>query len=471
MQISIHVLREEDDFLDLVLLMFGQRFQSTSSARRTTKKARADGRLEKAFQSTSSARRTTRCAVRRATDNVNFNPRPPRGGRRMKKTEREPPTEISIHVLREEDDRIQRLFQQAVQDFNPRPPRGGRPFLTIQRTICLFNFNPRPPRGGRLCRLPAYSHMSRISIHVLREEDDFFQNSILGIRSRFQSTSSARRTTPAVSANTISHTDFNPRPPRGGRRWAFCSATLSGKYFNPRPPRGGRLRCRSGAFRKVEFQSTSSARRTTVRWGKSYFAGCYFNPRPPRGGRRSRKFFQFLYLLFQSTSSARRTTKSVLPAMTVTLISIHVLREEDDDYHDMERCAETLFQSTSSARRTTCKANVGYGDEEDFNPRPPRGGRLRYPTAGSVHRRFQSTSSARRTTLFQVGGLQAVGISIHVLREEDDETNGGFVAIHMIFQSTSSARRTTRRDWNPNGTTANFNPRPPRGGRPVFASL
>ena len=58
-------------------------------------------------------------------------------------------------------------------------------------------------------------------------------------------------------------------------------------------------------------------------------------------------------------------------------ISIHVLREEDDQ-----------------------------GKKGDTGPQGP----------------FLSTSSARRTTTLLSGGELTLGISIHVLREEDDET-------------------------------------------------
>ena len=57
-------------------------------------------------------------------------------------------------------------------------------------------------------------------------------------------------------------TDFNPRPPRGGRRQLMRAALGKDADFNPRPPRGGRL-------------STSSFATSL----------CNFNPRPPRGGR------------------------------------------------------------------------------------------------------------------------------------------------------------------------------------------
>ena len=63
----------------------------------------------------------------------------------------------------------------------------------------------------------------------------------------------------------INLNNFNPRPPRGGRL-PIPAKTVDGEYFNPRPPRGGR-HCAGAAFLLCffQFQSTSSARRTTCR--------------------------------------------------------------------------------------------------------------------------------------------------------------------------------------------------------------
>ena len=168
-------------------------------------------------------------------------------------------------------------------------------------------FNPRPPRGGRLDQKERLADATKISIHVLREEDDGYSSLAWGF--------------PA---------DFNPRPPRGGRHAGDDGVVVVGK-----------------------FQSTSSARRTT-RTGKRPCNFCKnFNPRPPRGGR----LLNFAYLYkyypisihvlreeddkptnqpnakepqFQSTSSARRTTVALQRYLHNTNISIHVLREEDD---------------------------------------------------------------------------------------------------------------------------------------------
>ena len=153
------------------------------------------------------------------------------------------------------------------------------------------------------------------------------------------------------------------------------------------------------------------------------------------------------------------------------------------------RYASKEFQSTSSARRTTHTPLADGLRHFDFNPRPPRGGRLSIRYGKNLLDVFQSTSSARRTTTHTPGNTGGEFISIHVLREEDDPANAGTgpaqrqISIHVLreeddlqtrelvqrsgkFQSTSSARRTTTRPTRKNAGRGHFNPRPPRGGRP-----
>ena len=57
----------------------------------------------------------------------------------------------------------------------------------------------------------------------------------------------------------------------------------------------------------------------------------------------------------------------------------------------------------------------------DFNPRPPRGGRQNREAVTGTRSLFQSTPSARRAT-WLIAYLGGVGIiSIHALREEGDQ--------------------------------------------------
>ena len=126
---------------------------------------------------------------------------------------------------------------------------------------------------------------------------------------------------------------------------------------------------------KVEFLSTPSARRATVgndaqaqdieisihalreEGDFNGFArpreSAYFYPRPPRGGRRGRNL-------------ERGFGHS---------ISIHALREEGDGGKVIECSPAFKFLSTPSARRATVEAECQIEGENDFYPRPPRGGR------------------------------------------------------------------------------------------------
>ena len=124
-----------------------------------------------------------------------------------------------------------------------------------------------------------------------------------------------------------------------------------------------------------------------------------------------------------------------------------------------------LFLSTPSARRATIQAALLLCADEDFYPRPPRGGRqpfLAHQRCGpniSIHalreegdppsrrrpcrrKRFLSTPSARRATCFPPRPRR-----------------------WGEFLSTPSARRATGRSAGCPRHTADFYPRPPRGGR------
>ena len=151
----------------------------------------------------------------------------------------------------------------------------------------------------------------------------------------------------------VSSSNFNPRPPCGGRPIMLCIVEMQVvisihvprvgddplvpsiiwicSNFNPRPPRGGRRR---------------------LKWTVEVWE--HFNPRPPRGGR-------------------QRKAESLRKYLD---ISIHVPRVGDDLIMAILTRRARKFQSTSPAWGTTsakCRYRQGY---QDFNPRPPRGGRL-----------------------------------------------------------------------------------------------
>ena len=123
---------------------------------------------------------------------------------------------------------------------------------------------------------------------------------------------------------------------------------------------------------------------------------------------------------FLSTPSARRATPHPTKGQRLHPISIHALREEGDFLRWSPDCRD-----------------------QNFYPRPPRGGRRPLTVVLLDSKEFLSTPSARRATRCQFSLWQAVPISIHALREEGD-------AIFSFFESCHN----------------NFYPRPPRGGRP-----
>ena len=106
---------------------------------------------------------------------------------------------------------------------------------------------------------------------------------------------------------------------------------------------------------------------------------------------------------------------------------------------------------------------------------------------------FQSTPSARRATVPVAEVEGALGISIHALREESDNSYKDSSIHSYLFQFTPSARRATAallqnvdgimisihalREEGDGGCLLfvpglrYFNPRPPRGERPPSASV
>ena len=171
----------------------------------------------------------------------------------------------------------------------------------------------------------------------------------------------------------------------------------SQRHFNPRPPCGGR------PFGLQHFMRLD-----------------YFNPRPPCGGRQPFADYYAVYDGFQSTSSMWRTTVTVSSAAGASAISIHVLHVEDDPI------VVTMPPNGENFNpRPPCGGRLEHLQPNftivNFNPRPPCGGRPRRHPQNRSSGKFQSTSSVWRTT-----------------------TTGPLYLLNL----------------------AHFNPRPPCGGRP-----
>ena len=170
-------------------------------------------------------------------------------------------------------------------------------------------------------------------------------------------------------------------------------------------------------------------------------------------------------------------------------ISIHALREEgdskmygrtvnDNDFYPRPPRGGRRPSSTtpiSSAnfyprppRGGRHPGGVGLLRGQNFYPRPPRGGRLR-PVHGSCknHKNFYPRPPRGGRRFFASVNLQVQIISIHALREEGDPSASRSMACSSVFLSTPSARRATLRGHPDGSRSRNFYPRPPRGGRPA----
>ena len=102
--------------------------------------------------------------------------------------------DISIHVLRVEDDVLDMLRRWVYVNFNPRPPCGGRPIIVFASLIVIqFQSTSSVWRTTRVQLI--FDGKPAISIHVLRVEDDATRYDGHCRDLVFQSTSSVWRTT------------------------------------------------------------------------------------------------------------------------------------------------------------------------------------------------------------------------------------------------------------------------------------
>ncbi len=146
------------------------------------------------FQSTPSARRATAalCTVRDELK-ISIHALREEGDA---SPEHQPPSPrgISIHALREEGDCRPIITIVSTINFNPRPPRGGRPARAAEPPSCK-PFQSTPSARRATLWMTSKPSASRISIHALREEGDNRHSRPSSRSKKFQSTPSARRAT------------------------------------------------------------------------------------------------------------------------------------------------------------------------------------------------------------------------------------------------------------------------------------
>ena len=140
---------------------------------------------------------------------IDFYPRPPRGGRLESISIGTHLLIISIHALREE---------------------GDQTFLTVYGRTS--NFYPRPPRGGRPSRMTWFFRPGSISIHALREEGDSeLYYMVLQVAISIPALREEGDTPKNIGSGRPS--DFYPRPPRGGRRRNPAPQPRAARFLSP----------------------------------------------------------------------------------------------------------------------------------------------------------------------------------------------------------------------------------------------
>ena len=169
-------------------------------------------------------------------------------------------------------------------DISIHVPRGGDDLPVSGVGDRAGSFQSTSPVGGTTPPQVCHGRSSPISIHVPRGGDDGIVDCVL-----------------------CEFTNFNPRPPWGGR--PYCQG-IHKKFlnFNPRPPWGGRLLLALRLVRDFVFQSTSPVGGTTDKSRDTRLNVTNFNPRPPWGGRLLYQFLMEWMFIFQSTSPVGGTT-------------------------------------------------------------------------------------------------------------------------------------------------------------------
>ena len=327
----------------------------------------------------------------------------------------------------------------------------------------------------------------------------------------FQSTLPARGATSLATACRVRCLHFNPRSPRGERRRAVRQICSVRKDFNPRSPRGERPQPIYRPLTKTYFNPRSPRGERHGALHLHMLCNRISIHAPREGSDATRDCYTPCGAQFQSTLPARGATRSRWRATVGTCISIHAPREGSDSAC-IRRVSQWLgFQSTLPARGATGHRAAVAAYVAFQSTLPARGATTtaRYVPCA---RQFQSTLPARGATGRSAAAGRAQNISIHAPREGSDEDRGlsqsqlakfqstlpargatlcqRWVVQVDKFQSTLPARGATRRQkllpifyhqfqstlpargatwWYPQQRTStfHFNPRSPRGERPV----
>jgi len=179
-----------------------------------------------------------------------FNPRTPRGVRLQIEADEASAIQVSIHAPRAGCDRLIRIkssSQSWFQSTHParcatsvgfgrrggggvsiHAPRAGCDYISVPFCTDLYGFNPRTPRGVRPVGCTGGLLRRGVSIHAPRAGCDCWLTARIP-HAVFQSTHPARGATHCAHCFRCRSACFNPRTPRGVRRFLFKSLFASGR--------------------------------------------------------------------------------------------------------------------------------------------------------------------------------------------------------------------------------------------------
>ena len=196
------------------------------------------------------------------TSEVNFYPRPPRGGRQALALKTAAGQEFLSTPSARRATFLELSFPKAIKHFYPRPPRGGRQHPSVLPAH-VEEFLSTPSARRATTPIRTACTCGRISIHALREEGD------------------------SCLCRLVWRLEISIHALREEGDGTFAGLLTCPRYFYPRPPRGGRLESMRPFLDENIFLSTPSARRATLHLSQGASLLGNFYPRPPRGGRRN----------------------------------------------------------------------------------------------------------------------------------------------------------------------------------------
>ncbi len=331
-----------------------------------------------------------------------------------------------------------------------------------------------------------------ISIHAPREGCDpctFCRAAVSP--ALFQSTHPARGATasvanggwwPAISIHTpregcdhpaslipFRSIDFNPHTPRGVRPRRSSAGGAILPFQSTHPARGATVVSDGHLVPARTFQSTHPARGATPHQSRRLLGPRHISIHAPREGCDGAAVSASAWVwIFQSTHPARGATRPRSEERGRAGISIHAPREGCDPWRMPTLADEKVFQSTHPARGATPGRQSARPELRYFNPRTPRGVRHqaiadKYTAMSiSIHAPREGCDSRRHP---QSG---AIPISIHAPREGCDSESlqrawSVVISIHAPREGCDLFHLSFGR------SQLDFNPRTPRGVRPVWS--